>query len=145
MLSTYARRAGWNWDPLGELRRIRRDMDRAMGSGWLEPEFPPVNVWVTDEEVKVTAELPGMAAEDLDIAVQGNTLTFRGERELEQLKDGEAYHRQERSGGRFVRSLQLPYEIDAEKTQANLANGILTLTLPRSEAEKPRKITVASK
>jgi len=92
--------------------------------------------------VLVTAELPGVKLEDLDIAVQGDTLTLQGVREPETLEDGERYHRRERPTGRFQRVFQLPYEIEVTKVEATYEAGVLHISLPRAEADKPRKIQV---
>jgi HSP20 family protein len=92
----------------------------------------------------VTAELPGADPEKLDISVVGDSLTISGNREAEALKAGESYHRQERSCGRFTRTIQLPFHVDAVKVAATYERGILNVVLPRSEAEKPKKISIKS-
>jgi HSP20 family protein len=93
-------------------------------------------------KISLTAELPGIDSAQLDISVVGDTLTFNGSRDFEPLREGETYHRQERSGGRFSKTLQLPFQIDAEKVTAKYEKGILKLTLPKTATEKPRKITI---
>jgi HSP20 family protein len=105
-------------------------------------EYPALNVWTNEEGAVITAELPGVNAEDLDISLTGDTLTFRGSRAPEELEEGESYHRRERAYGDFVRSIRLPFGIDAGKVEASSRNGLLRLTLPRAEAEKPKKIEV---
>jgi HSP20 family protein len=92
----------------------------------------------------VTAEIPGVEASDLDISVHNNTLTLRGSVSPEKAEEGRKYHRRERAGGSFARSWQLPFEVDREKVDAKLTNGVLELTLPRSVKDKPKKIQVKS-
>jgi HSP20 family protein len=119
-------------------------MNRLMGGspGWTAREYPAVNLWRGDDDVVLTAEIPGVEPEDLDISVQNHTVTLRGSRKAESLKEGESYHRQERGSGSFVRTVQLPFEADANNVEAKLEKGILRLTLPRAEADKPKKIAV---
>ena len=83
-----------------------------------------------------------MAAEDLDISVLNNSLTLRGTRKRAELKEGETYHRQERWQGKFVRSLELPFAVDAEKVEATYKNGVLTVVLPKKEEVKPKAIEI---
>ena len=103
---------------------------------------PPLNVWSNEDETIVQAELPGLAADDIDISVVQNTLTLRGSRNPEGLKEGESYHRRERWTGRFVRSLELPFEVENSKVEAEYKHGMLRIRLPRAEQHKPKKITV---
>lgn len=130
------------WDPLMPVRRMQREMDRLLGSGLREltSEFPSMNIWTSGDDVVVTAEVPGLKSEDLDISVMGDTLTVRGSRREQELKEGERYHRRERGYGDFVRTVQMPYRVDADKVEARYEKGILRITLPRSEDDKPRKI-----
>jgi HSP20 family protein len=107
-------------------------------------DIPALNVWRKQDGTIVTAELPGVDPKTLDISVQANTLVLRGSREPDELKEGETYHRQERGYGQFVRSLRLPHQVDAEKVEASYRKGILRVTLPMAEADKPKQITVAS-
>jgi HSP20 family protein len=131
-------------DPLREMQRVQREMNRIF-SGLGQPltqEVPPVNVWVGESDTVVTAELPGVDPGGVDISVVGDALTISGFREAETLEEGESYHRQERNHGRFFRSLQLPFHVEAGKVEAKYDRGILRITLPRAEADKPRKISV---
>lgn len=133
-------------DPLREMQRLQREMNRVF-SGLdqaVSRENPPVNAWVGESDVIVTAELPGVDPGKVDISVVGDTLTISGSREPEALKEGENYHRQERGYGRFTRSLQLPFHVETGKVGARYDRGILEITLPRAEADKPRKIAVMS-
>jgi len=127
-----------------DIKRLQKDMNRLFAemprTGG--QEYPAINVWGGEHDYILTAELPGIDPARLDISVVGDTLTFKGSRDFETLKEGETYHRQERSGGRFSRILQLPFQIDAGKVTAKYDNGVLKLTLPKTAAEKPRKITI---
>jgi HSP20 family protein len=127
-----------------DIRRLQQDMNRLFAemprAG--SQEYPAINVWGGEHDFVLTAELPGIDPARLDISVVGDTLTFKGSRDFEALQEGETYHRQERSGGRFSRTLQLPFQIDAEKVTAKYEKGILKLTLPKTAIEKPRKITI---
>lgn len=105
--------------------------------------FPALNVWEESEALGVEAELPGFAIEDLDIQVKGDELLIAGERKA-QAAENLTYHRRERGTGAFRRVLTLPVEIDADKVEATLRDGILSLRLPKSAAAKPRKIAVHS-
>jgi len=139
-------RMGWNWDPYREMRRLRRQMNRLMDGYSVRRagEFPAVNVWASADKMILTSELPGMNTDDLDISIQGNSLTLKGTRQPDEYKEGDVFHRQERLSGSFSRTLQLPFEVDAAKAKACLERGVLQLTLPRSEKEKPKKISVKS-
>lgn len=137
-------RFAWDWSPYREMLRLRDQMDRLLSDELSVPEaeFPTVNVWSGPDDLVVTTEIPGVREEYLEIAIQGDTLTLRGSRNLDKLGENETYHRQERPSGRFVRTLLLPYQVDPDKTEARLERGVLTLTMARAEAEKPRRIQV---
>jgi len=145
MLWPVAGRFGWwGWDPWAELRRMQREMSRLFEGleSRRRADFPAVNVWRGQDGSLVTAELPGIDPAKLDISVRGDTLILRGSREPDELKEGETYHRQERGYGQFVRSLQLPHQIDAERVEATYSKGVLRVKLPIPEAEKPKQIRV---
>ena len=103
--------------------------------------FPPVNVWEDHECLFVEAEVPGLTLDDLELQVVGNELTIKGRRSA---MEGEklTYHRRERGIGEFSRFVTLPIEVNAEKVDAVLQDGVLTITLPKAEAARARKITV---
>lgn len=132
------------WDPFQELRHIQGEMDRPVDQSWVgrAVDYPPVNVWASEEETVVQAELPGLAPEDIEISVVQNALTLRGSRKPEELKQGESVHRRERWTGSFVRTVELPFEVDSSGVQAEYRNGLLSVRLPRAAEHKPRKITV---
>jgi HSP20 family protein len=127
-----------------EMERMRRQLDR-MNDGLATrnvPSFPALNVWTNADGLLVTAELPGVDAGDLDIAIVDKTLTLSGKREAAEIPEGARYHRRERGCGQFSRSIQLPYRIESDQVEATFKNGVLTVNLPRAEEEKPRRITV---
>ena len=99
-----------------------------------------INVTEDKNNYYVRAELPGLKANELDISVTGDTLSIAGERKLAVEDEKAQYHRSEREAGRFSRLLSLPAQIDAAKVQAQCINGILSVTLPKAEATKPRQI-----
>jgi HSP20 family protein len=135
------------------VNNFRREMDRLVGDffGPLAGElqrlvpsgtgYPSLNVWEDNDVLFAEAEVPGLKAEDLDISVIGNQLTVKGRRAAA-VVDGGTYHRRERNVGEFVRTVTLPVEIDSDKVEASLADGVLKITLPKAEAAKPRKVTV---
>ena len=106
------RTAARAWDPFRQLNRLHDEMDRLFGTSYpRSTEYPPLNVWSNEDETIVEAELPGYKPDDIDISVVQNTLTLRGSRTPDELKDGESYHRRERWTGTFVRTLELPLQI----------------------------------
>ena len=122
-----------------EMTRLTEPFARARHG---EDSFPAVNIRTAEDDVLLTAEIPGVDPETIEVTVKDDTVTIRGKREFEDLKDGESYLRHERGGGRFVRSFSLPFPVASGKVTARYRKGILELTLPRSEEDKPRKIEV---
>ncbi len=104
---------------------------------------PPVDVRETEEAFTVTAELPGLSREDIQITLENNILRLTGERKFERDEKQENYHRIERSYGAFTRSFALPSQVDAERVQANFKDGVLTITVPKADAARPRKIDIS--
>ena len=125
---------------------FRWDMDHLLGgtAGPLQADFPAINVWAGDEGLVVTAEIPGLLPEDIEINVNGNRLTISGERAIDEVPEGARYNRRERSYGKFSRTLKLQYEVDADNVVATFENGILKVELPRLPEEKPRKIEITA-
>lgn len=144
-------------DPLwGEFDRLQRGMDELFTalSGTRRPAFEPfwrearlfplLNVTETDKTFVVTAEIPGMKTEDLDIHVEGDTLTLKGERKPYDAGVEASYHRKERACGTFQRSLTLPGKVDAEQVKATYKNGVLTIALSKEPAAVPKQIAITS-
>src|SRR5215217_115544 len=102
-----------------------------------------MNVSETDKEIRITAELPGVTEQDIDISLDDDVLTIRGEKKFERTDDKENFHFVERSYGTFQRSLRLPFSVDPEQVQASFENGVLTVTLPKTgRQERSRRIQV---
>ena len=100
-----------------------------------------MNVYAGPDGIAVLAELPGVEKDNLEVHAHRDTLTLRGTRRPAAEQD-EAYHRRERRTGAFTRSIQLPYRIDPERIEARLENGVLYLSLPRPEEDKPHRIVI---
>ena len=134
-----------SYNPFEELNTLQEEMNRLFNNyGVRYSKFPAVNIYSTNDEVVITAEIPGLNKEDLNISVHDNNITIEGERKELEEKEGTTLHRKERGLGKFTRSFRLPYEVDSKKTAAKYHDGILTVTLPRLEATKPRKIAVVT-
>ena len=131
---------------LRDMSRLQREMSHLLGgtSAPITSTFPPMNLYAGDEGVILTAELPGVEPDDLDISVLGETLTLSGSRNLGEAEEGVKYHRRERSQGEFNRTVELPFTVDSDRVDAKFNNGVLHVMLPRVEEEKPRKITVSA-
>jgi HSP20 family protein len=138
-------RFGRAWDPWRELGQLQEEVNRLF-SGVRESnavEFPPVNLWMSEEGVLVAAELPGLSAKNLEISVLGDTVTLAGKRELEASNDpAESTHRREREHGSFSRSFTLPFRVETDKVTAQFKKGVLELFLPRAESDRARRITI---
>ncbi len=145
------------WDPFSELTPLRQMMDRLLEDAWVRPgmlwgQAGPdgfgsfaCDMYETDDEYVVTAALPGLKPEDLEITTQGNMLTISGEiKPDEQASERGTYRVRERRYGRFFRQVALPAGIQADKVQASLENGVLTLHVPKAEEVKPRRIQIQS-
>jgi HSP20 family protein len=147
------RLTGWPtgvWrSPFEELEQIRREIDRAYGDlsgrvfrGQIAGVFPLTNVFEDKDNFYVRAELPGIKADELNISVTTDSLSIAGEREIGMEKENARYHRREREAGKFSRVISLPSQIDPEKADARSANGVLTVVLPKAQANKPKQISV---
>lgn len=129
------------------LHRLRHEMDRmfsdVFGQSPMSPfaTAPALNVWEDEGHIYAEAEVPGLSMKDLDVTVAGNELTLKGVRN--EPDTGKAsYHRRERTFGAFVRTIRLPVDLDADKVEARLQDGVLTITMPKAPAAKARKIQV---
>ena len=139
------------WSIFEEMESLQADMNRLLtgqpagrrSRAWRSRSaYPLMNVWSSAEGIVIDAELPGVDPKDVDISVMGDELTLRGKVNAAEPCEGETYHRRERPAGEFVRTLRLPFRADAEAVKANYTNGVLRLTVPRPEEEKPRKIAI---
>ncbi len=140
------------WNPMREMMSLRNEMnrlfDRAFDDGPLT-QWQPTTSWglaldvaENDDAFIVTASVPGMNPDDLDITITDNVLTIKGEYEADETIEEEKYHIRERRIGNFGRSISLPVSVNADGVDASYENGVLTLTVPKAEEVKPRRITV---
>ena len=135
------------------MHQLRDEMDRLLTGFFGEPihrglwsgsrDQPAVNVWEQDDAVWVELEVPGVKSDQVDISVVGDELSVRIERP-DVTQEGITYHRRERPVGSFTRVVRLPTDVDAGRVEAKLHDGVLTISLPKAESAKPRKINVAS-
>ncbi len=134
--------------PWREMERLRREMDRLFQdfpSRYrinMAPAYPAMNIWTNENGAIITAELPGVSPQDIEISVVNDTLTLSGKREEQECGENVRFHRRERGCGRFVRTIQLPFQVESNKVEASLEKGVLKISLPRAETDKPRKIAV---
>lgn len=131
----------------GELERLRRQMDR-LYDDVMAPQrsqragvFPLINLTEDKDNYYIRAELPGVKGDELDIQVTANNLSISGERKITPVENAR-YHRRERDAGTFSRVIGLPGEINSDKVEANLENGVLTIAVPKAEIAKPKQISV---
>jgi len=124
----------WPWSPRGLFTAPRQQA----------AEFPLVNIWANADEAILTTETPGMDPSSLEISVAGKTVTLRGRRAPDELKDGSTYHRQERWQGQFSKAIELPFNLDADHVEATFKKGVLKVTLPKAATDKPKTIQIKS-
>jgi len=139
-------------DPFRELAVMQDRINRIFGDSYRRSDddlmqrgdwIPPVDIFENDKhELVITAELPGMSRESIDIRLENNMLTIRGERRKASETKDEQFHRVERAYGTFSRSFSLPATVDPNKVSADYKEGVLTITLPTREESKPRQIQV---
>jgi HSP20 family protein len=147
------------WRPFSDLTRWERDMERMMDDffdrrmrpwwpeRWLRTEgfttnVPALDVFEEKDELVVKAELPGMEKDNVEVNLTNHTLTIKGEKKKEEEVKEEKYYRSERSYGSFVRTLQLPADVQADKVKASFKNGVLEVRLPKTEEAKAKEIKV---
>ncbi len=141
MAWTDLERFGRSMDPWREFDRPNRVFP---GSDVSSSELPLFNVWLAADNAMVTTEVPGIEPGAIDISVVGKSVTVRGSREPEEVKESGAYHRRERWHGRFSKTFEIPFMIDADKVEAKFRKGVLCISMPRAEADKPKKIAIKS-
>jgi len=140
------------WDPFRELNAVQERMNRLFGDVYRAADddvmrrgawMPPVDIYDSgNHELVIKAELPDMNKDDIEITVENNTLTLRGEKKMDSTMKDECCHRIERTYGAFSRSFSLPTTVDTSKVGADYKNGVLTITLPVREEAKPKQIQV---
>ena len=143
------------FDPLGEMVSLRHAMDRLFEDSFVSPMSwktigngegvtPPLDVHETDDHLVVTASLPGIRPDDVEITLVGQTLTLRGEFKADEQVEREQYLYRERRYGTFNRTLQLPVRVEGDKAEASFTDGLLTLRIPKAEEVKPRQIRISA-
>lgn len=142
MLWSELERFGRFIDPWREFERMRPSLARASTPS--SADFPLVNVWASAELATITSEIPGIDPKAIDVSIVDNIVTLRGSRQPEEVGTDDQYHRKERWSGHFSKTVQLPFAIEVNKVDAKFEKGVLTVSLPRAEADKPRKITIRS-
>ena len=136
------------WTIFDELESLQADMSRLLKSedaaltSSRTRAYPPLNVWSSAEGLTIDAEMPGVEAKDVEISVVGDELSIRGKVNGQPVAEGETVLRRERPAGEFLRTLQLPFRANTAAVKATFQNGILRISVPQSEEEKPRKITI---
>src|SRR5689334_4086494 len=133
-------------DPLANLRMFEDAFSRLLSEPRTgRPWSPAVDIYETENDLVLKADVPGIDLKDIEVRVENQTLTVKGERQFEQEEQAKGYHRIERSYGGFVRSFSVPPTVDTEKVAAEYKNGVLTVSLPKKEAAKPRQVKVEVK
>ena len=140
------------WEPAREMMTLREAMDHLFDDAFTRPltlrdgwSAPAIDMYQTDDEVVVKASLPGVKADEVQINITGEVLTFKGEtRQVEEKKD-KAWHMREQRWGAFERAIALPTEVVADTAKAEFENGILTIFLPKAEEVKPKIINIKAK
>jgi len=141
------------WDPFGEMLSLRQAMDRLLEESFVSPTglrqaeggpaaSPPVDIHETEDAVVVTAALPGVRPDDVEITITGQTLTIRGEVTPEEGVDHDRYLYRERRYGRFGRQFQIPIRVRGDGAEASFESGLLTLHIPKAEEVRPRQIRI---
>jgi HSP20 family protein len=146
---TFMSRVQWHerWDPF---RELQREMGRLLeGIDPFQPlrsarQYPPINVYDVGDGYILSAQLPGVVPEDVELSITGETLTMRGERKRPEGVKDDSYRRQERPTGRWSRTITLPDRVESAQVSASFSNGILSVSLPKAESAKPRHITVST-
>jgi HSP20 family protein len=139
-----------HFDPLANLPATFRTFEDALARMLNEPRgtrpwSPPVDIYETENELIIKADLPEVKLEDIEVRVENQTLTLKGERKFEKDDSIRGHHRIERNYGTFERSFSLPASVDAERVAAEYKNGVLTVKLPKKEAAKPRQVKIEAK
>ena len=139
------------WDPFREAISLHDAVNTLFRESFIRPGSMraqdavatlPLDVSENDEQFVVKASLPGMTPEDVQVTIQGGTLTIRGETKADDEQKGQNWHLRERWIGSFQRSITLPAPVDSNGVQADYEHGVLTLTLPKAEEAKPRQIRI---
>ncbi len=132
-------------DPFADMRRMQNTMNRlfsgARASGQ-SATYPPVNFWAGEDSIVMTTELPGLGEEDIELTVKDTMLSIRGTYPDPESNDDIVWHRRERVGGTFLRSVELPFRVNPDHIEARFENGVLTVEMQRPEDDKPKRIKI---
>jgi len=130
-------------DPLANIRLFEDAFTRMLSEPRTgRPWSPAVDIFETENELVLKADLPDVELKDIDVRIENQTLSLKGERRFEQEENTKGFHRIERQYGGFVRSFAIPATVETDKVGADYRNGVLTVTLPKKEAAKPRQVKV---
>ena len=135
-------------NPMDSILSLQKALSDTMTSDWFgsglssRGGFPPINIFQVDDEYTIIAELPGVDRDAIDVDVQRNRVRISGKKQVD-YGDEVSVHRRERQTGAFDRTFATPFEIDAEQVKAEYSDGILALSLPRAEQDKPRSINIS--
>ena len=142
-------------EPMRQMANPGRDMERFINSMWggslrdreegdsmCGSWQPAVNILERENGIEITIEMPGVEAKDVDVTVEDGVLSIKGERQFEEVAEGETYHRVESNFGAFERRFTVPTTVDSTKIEATFKNGVMTLALPKREESKPRTVKV---
>ncbi len=142
------------WDPFRDLNSLQERMNRLFedaNRGWRADEpsattswSPAVDIYETESEIIVQAEVPGMVRKDIELTLENNVLTLKGERRFEKEGKDENYHRIERSYGSFSRAFSIPVMVDDKRIQADYKEGVLAIILPKKEKARAKQINITS-
>jgi HSP20 family protein len=142
------------WDPFDMFVSAQDDLNRLFKRNWMQPQgadsmlpegarwAPAVDIYESEGQLVVEAELPGVTTDDIDVSIDEDTLVIRGERKVEREVREENYYRVERAIGDFQRSIRLPSEVDSEKVKASYEDGVLKVTVPKMAPRKARRIAI---
>ena len=140
------------WEPMREMMTLREAMNHLFDDAFTRPlsisavsAMPAIDLYQTDDEIVVKAALPGIKPDEVQISVTGDVLTLRGEFKRQEEQKEATWHIREQRSGIFERSVMLPTEVQTDKSKADFENGILTISLPKAEAVKPRTISIKAK
>ena len=135
------------WSPFRDLVRLQGDLGRLLGEPLRTekvPDGPAFNVWKNENGASITAELPGLDLEKLEVSIVGDTVTIQGQKATENYPEETRVQRRERAPGQFTRTLKFPFRVDATRSEATYSKGLLTVTLPSLEDDKRKQIAVKS-
>jgi HSP20 family protein len=124
------------------LRVFQDSLSRILSEPTSRPWSPPVDIFETENELVLKADVPDIDPKNVGIQMENGTLTLKGERKFEDQRNGRGFHRVERGYGSFVRAFSLPNTVDPEKVRADYKNGVLTITLPKKEVAKPKTVNI---